>query len=614
MRQPQTEREASQDTHNHKISERMTRLCMSITLGVLLSLAAWWMLAASLSPAHAAPMQQGGSGFVRVALTGTNSAGCGSVATPCATVQFAVDQAQTNDQILVASGTYTGVSVRDGVTQVVYISQSLTLRGGYTVTNGFAASDPVANPTILDAQDGGRVVYITNTHGALENLMVKNGSINSGNVNSDVGGGLYASQDLTLTNVSVLSNTAFSNGGGAYVSGTVTLSGGLFQDNRSTNNRGGGLYALGKLSLTGTQFLSNTAREGGGVHVGGAATLNGGLFQNNRGTLGNGGGLYVIGNLNLTGTQFLNNTARNTGGGAYVGFGAAILNGGLFQNNSSTHSTLGGGGGLIANTLSLTGTQFLSNTANSGSGGAWASGVAMLNGGVFQGNSGKDGGGLLAGDTVNLTGTQFLNNTASNEGGGLLAGSAMTLTAISFIRNTAARGGGLFHSSGNGLVVNTLFAENIATLSGTALYLGSPSGAQLQHLTIGSPVTVTGSAVYIQQGNVSLTNTIIAQHEIALQNESGNVTQNFNLFYAVVTPTQGTILGGANNVVGNPNFVNPSQDDYHLRIGSAAADAGTDVRVMTDADGDSRPRGSGFDIGYDEAAPTQRVYLPLVIR
>ena len=97
-------------------------------------------------------------------------------------------------------------------------------------------------------------------------------------------------------------------------------------------NNGGGLNTQSTLTLTGTQFLSNTSANsgyGGGAYVLGAATLNGGLFQNNIANVAfsDGGGLFTGGTLTLTGTQFLSNTA-NVGGGA-VATGAATLIGGL---------------------------------------------------------------------------------------------------------------------------------------------------------------------------------------------------------------------------------------------------------------------------------------------
>lgn len=69
-----------------------------------------------------------------------------------------MDAANEGDVIKVAAGTYTDIHQR--ATQVVYISETVTIRGGYTTTNGFAGPpDPDANLTTLDAQ--GRVLYIT---------------------------------------------------------------------------------------------------------------------------------------------------------------------------------------------------------------------------------------------------------------------------------------------------------------------------------------------------------------------------------------------------------------------------------------------------------------------
>jgi len=61
----------------------------------------------------------------------------------------------------------------------------------------------------------------------------------------------------------------------------------------------------------------------------------------------------------------------------------------------------------------------------------------------------------------------------------------------------------------------------------------------------------------------------------------------------------------------NPNFINVAVDDYHLGAGSAAIDTGTDVGVTTDVDGDVRPHGNGFDIGYDEST-RWTIYVPLI--
>jgi hypothetical protein len=75
-----------------------------------------------------------------------------------ASVQAAVDAALIGDEIRVAGGTYTGVQARGGMTQVVYISKTVTLRGGYN--SNLTVWNPNAYPTTLNAQGAGRVVSI----------------------------------------------------------------------------------------------------------------------------------------------------------------------------------------------------------------------------------------------------------------------------------------------------------------------------------------------------------------------------------------------------------------------------------------------------------------------
>jgi uncharacterized repeat protein (TIGR01451 family) len=382
-------------------------------------------------------------------------------------VQSAVDAATDGDTIKIA-GTCTGVQVRGGGAQTVYISKTLSVSGGYTLTN-WTTSYPITQPTTLDALNSGRVIVIASANGNVSNLTIQNGHLFDGISN---GSGLEVTGALTLTNVNVLSNTVAGGGvgGGAYVSGTALLIGGLFQNN--TSNYGGGLYAGSTLDLTGTQFLSNTAGNngGGGAVVAGAATLNGGLFQNNT-AQGGGGGLITASTLDLSGTQFLSNTAFFIAGGAYVG-GAATLSGGLFQNNQCTN-TCWGGGLFVSNTLDLVGTHFINNLVDSQGGGAYVQGMATLTSGLFQNNTGNQGGGLYADSTLDLTDTLFISNTASAQGGGVFASNATTtLIGGQFQENASGSAGGGLYASALTLT-NTQFLSNTATGSGGGVSAGS---------------------------------------------------------------------------------------------------------------------------------------------
>ncbi len=131
-------------------------LALGGLVGMMLLLAAWG------SGAPAALAQGGGT--VRYVAPGGN---CGA-ASPCyASVQAAVDAASSGDEIRVAAGTYTGAhtdvvtvwSTPYTYTQVVIITKSLTLRGGFTPAN-WTTPNPTTNVTTIDAQRHGRGVTV----------------------------------------------------------------------------------------------------------------------------------------------------------------------------------------------------------------------------------------------------------------------------------------------------------------------------------------------------------------------------------------------------------------------------------------------------------------------
>ena len=486
------------------------------------------------------------------------------------------------------------------------------------------------------------------------------GATFSGN-SASYGGGISLAADVWLTNTQFITNSATSRGGGVFSSagGTLTLSGGRFESNSAgSGGRGGGVYYAGAAVMNGTEFFSNTTLgTGGGARIGGAVTLADTEFTGNSATGGQGGGLYAGNTVKVTNGTFTDNDSSSTGGGLYVA-STATVTGTQFISNTSTSS---GGGLYVASTATVTGTQFISNTAASG-GGLYAHGVATLVDAQFTSNDSPNGsgGGARIDGAATVTGANFISNTAGGSGGGLYtsaatmtgstftgnmagasgggvytsgpltlrdttfsrnssagvttggggayAGQTATVDDTQFSDNTATSGGGLYVGGGavgNTQVANALFAGNSATTNGAALYLTAAAAgrtATILHTTIGSPSLGAAQAIYV--GGTSgvttdIKNTIITGYVVGIQQAAGTVTAQNTLFHGNTTDIGGTVTNNA-PVYADPLFVDPANGAYHLGPDSPAVDAGIDAGVTTDYDGDTRPQGYGYDIGYDE--------------
>ena len=112
-------------------------------------------------------------------------------------------------------------SIRRGTTQLAYINKQITVRGGYTPTN-WLISYPITQPTFLDAQGQGRVIFVapeyqrhhrTSQHGGWSAHAAKGVAP----VGLDAGGIIYArNANPTLHNLTMI-------GGNAYYGGALYL-------------------------------------------------------------------------------------------------------------------------------------------------------------------------------------------------------------------------------------------------------------------------------------------------------------------------------------------------------------------------------------------------------
>ena len=158
-------------------------------------------------------------------------------------------------------------------------------------------------------------------------------------------------------------------------------------------------------------------------------------------------------------------------------------------------------------------------------------------------------------------------------------------------------------------MVNSLFARNsISVTTGTAAAMAlnffAPTGTSiagritLLHNTVADTSLNPKPAIVVFSGTVGITDTIVVSHSTGISRSAGTIFCDHMLFFANSTNTSGVSCNFA--LSGNPRFVNPGADDYHITSTSGANDQGVNAGVFTDFEGDLRPQGGFFDIGFDE--------------
>lgn len=322
---------------NLQISKRAKQLAglLGLWLGFLLLCAGLWGQLTAVAAPQATTRY--------VATTGSDSGDCTNSAAPCATIQFAHDQAADNDTIAIAAGTYV---------ENIILGKDIILQG------------QSATSTIIDGNGQDRVIrmsytpflsvtirHLTLQHGVgglltsggstwLENSIIRDNTANGTSFNRD-GGGIYANGPLTLQESAIFSNTAL---------------------------YGGGLNVRRGLTITQSAVHHNVATYGGGLQF---SALAGDLMQLHNSTVSNNHASYSGAGINIGSAQ-----ARVVLDFTAVSFNQSITNTdpGISINNSTlvtmSHSIIAQNSGTSGALQCVGGGQFTSlgyNLASDGS-------------------------------------------------------------------------------------------------------------------------------------------------------------------------------------------------------------------------------------------------------
>ena len=295
---------------------------------------------------------QAAEGIHYVAPEGVDSALCSS-AQPCLTIQQAITNAVSGDEIRVAAGTYDTLNQFESASQVVYLNKSVTLKGGFTTTNWLVA-DPIQNPTIVDAVNSGRGFYIP----APVTVRIVGFRILNGEIADDRGAGIYnKAGHLTVEECWIHDNEITTDGytdaGGGIASGFVGEAGGtlLLQDSyiySNTTAAAGGAIGI----ITGTAIIErneiwdNTTGFGSiSVFAGDVLLKNNWVYANE--VTASGGGMAVLaGEVRDLNNSWYGNEADVSGGGLYQQGGTVtITNSLIISNTASSAGAIDSSGG-----------------------------------------------------------------------------------------------------------------------------------------------------------------------------------------------------------------------------------------------------------------------------
>jgi uncharacterized repeat protein (TIGR02543 family) len=187
----------------------------------------------------------------------------------------------------------------------------------------------------------------------------------------------------------------------------------------------------------------------------------------------------------------------------------------------------------------------------------------------------------------------LLISQAANENGHgfMLAGGAHHLT----IRNNIIKAYGGVNTGGSGNA-HHLFLYNNVWVNDLSFDQFWPNALGLAE----APYSIVKNNIFYDQPyhTLSVTGDNTGQeidHNLAY-NSDGSTPDCYRINYVCVSPAPAHHLWAI-----DPKFVDPVNDDYHLRSGSPAIDSGVPIAVVSnDKDGVPRPQGLGYDIGAYE--------------
>ncbi|NNJ12793.1 HYR domain-containing protein [Chloroflexales bacterium ZM16-3] len=342
------------------------------------------------------------------------------------------------------------------------------------------------------------------------------------NTSATFGGGINNSGGtLTVRQSTINGNSGHLGGGivnqtayGGSILGTLIMTDTVVSNNMSPQGQGGGLYTSGPTTLTDSTIISNTANSGGGIATLGTDQVDPILMTRTQvlnNTADAYGGMDIRSNLTMIDSTVANNSAAQVGGLGTLGGPTytVTMEGSAVTGNSATQI-----GGLL-NSVVMTLTDSLVNDNHSvrNAGGIHnnSGGTLALIRSTVANNTAESAAGIynLTTSGMTLIDSTVSGNTAQYQGGGILnsSGNAMIIRSTVSENSSVLQGGGVLNTNvGTMTLVNSTLSGN-SSAQGGGIYNGT--SLTLINATISAN---TNGGLY-SPGPATLVNTLIASQE-----------------------------------------------------------------------------------------------------
>ena len=427
---------------------------------------------------------------------------------------------------------------------------------GITVMSTDPMDSAVVAATVVDAGLQSTVFYFRS--GEDSTSVLSGLTITAGR--STMGGGICcenSSSPAISYNVIAGNSVNGGNGGGISCadSSSPTISNNIISDNSVASGKGGGVSCTNFSSpiITHNTIVGDTVGPGGGGAIScensSSPIISYNTISENRGYNSCGAVYSENSSPTISHNTITNNYTFWYGGAIYSDQSVSTITDNTISGNEASHY-----GGGIFYTLS---SQPKSNNS------------------IPDNFAYYSGGGIYTWGSFSIITNNVITGNSSNlKGGGIRCGSSSPTLANNTIsgNSSGVNGGGIsgFYLS-SPTIVNTIFWDNV-----------SPKGSEIYVGTESEPSTFTFSHTTVKGG-------------LRSTHVDAGCTLNW----------------GDGMISADPLFADPDSGDYHLTSQSPCIDAGIDSVVLSDFEGDPRPVGNSFDIGYDESPDTVDLNLSI---